>query len=693
MKQWTLNMSKYHRGILDSKKGLQCMMLCIALLAPSYATASTNVGNEQKSFYEVTQPLSMMKETSNVSPIDNSVRGTIIDEKGVPLPGVSVAIKGTSTGVISDINGYYIINAKAGDILVFSFVGFKSQEITVGKKPALDIVMKEDVHELEETVIVGMGKQRKASVIGSISSVSIKELEVPQRNLTNALSGRIAGALGLDNLIMFYDSNDIQLSTETKDVTIEDTAMKYEAWGWNVLSINGNDPDEIRAAIKEAQAEKERPTLIIGKTVMGKGARKADGSSYEANCATHGAPLGGDAYVNTIKNLGGDPTNPFVIFPEVAELYAKRAEELKKIVAERYAVKAAWAKANPELAAKLELFFSGKAPKVDWAAIEQKAGSATRAASATVLGALATQVENMIVASADLSNSDKTDGFLKKTHSFKKGDFSGAFFQAGVSELSMACICIGMSLHGGVIAACGTFFVFSDYMKPAVRMAALMEQPVKFIWTHDAFRVGEDGPTHEPVEQEAQIRLMEKLKNHKGHNSMLVLRPADAEETTIAWKLAMENMSTPTGLIFSRQNIANLPEGTDYEQAAKGAYIVAGSDENPDVVLVASGSEVSTLVAGTELLRKDGVKVRIVSAPSEGLFRNQSKEYQESVLPANAKIFGLTAGLPVTLQGLVGCHGKVWGLESFGFSAPYKVLDEKLGFTAENVYNQVKAML
>ena len=506
-------------------------------------------------------------------------------------------------------------------------------------------------------------------------------------------AGRIAGALGLDNLIMFYDSNDIQLSTETKDVTVEDTAMKYEAWGWNVLSINGNDPDEIRAAIKEAQTEKERPTLIIGKTVMGKGARKADGSSYEANCATHGAPLGGDAYVNTIKNLGGDPVNPFVIFPEVAELYAKRAAELKKIVAERYAKKAKWTKANPELAAKLEAFFSGKAPKVDWAAIEQKAGTATRAASATVLGALAMQVENMIVASADLSNSDKTDGFLKKTHSFKKGDFSGAFFQAGVSELSMACICIGMSLHGGVIAACGTFFVFSDYMKPAVRMAALMEQPVKFIWTHDAFRVGEDGPTHEPVEQEAQIRLMEKLKNHKGHNSMLVLRPADAEETTIAWKLAMENMSTPTGLIFSRQNIANLPAGTDYEQAAKGAYIVAGSDENPDVILVASGSEVSTLVAGTELLHKDGVKVRIVSAPSEGLFRSQSKEYQESVLPADAKIFGLTAGLPVTLQGLVGCHGKVWGLESFGFSAPYTVLDEKLGFTAENVYNQVKAMI
>ena len=506
-------------------------------------------------------------------------------------------------------------------------------------------------------------------------------------------SGRIAGTLGLDNLIMFYDANDIQLSTTTKEVTTEDTAKKYEAWGWKVICIDGNNPDEIRKALIEAKAENERPTLIIGHTVMGKGARKADGSSYEANCATHGAPLGGDAYVNTIKNLGGDPENPFVIFPEVAELYAHRTEELRKIVAERHAAQAEWAKANPELAAKLEQFFAGKAPQVDWAAITQKPDAATRAASATVLSALATQVENMVVASADLSNSDKTDGFLKKTHAFQKGDFSGAFFQAGVSELTMACCCIGMALHGGVIPACGTFFVFSDYMKPAVRMAALMEVPIKFIWTHDAFRVGEDGPTHEPVEQEAQIRLMEKLKNHKGHNSMLVLRPADVEETTEAWRLAMENTATPTALILSRQNIANLPAGNDYTQTARGAYIVAGSDADADVVLVASGSEVSTLVAGAELLRRDGVKVRIVSAPSEGLFRSQDKEYQENIIPAGAKVFGLTAGLPVTLEGLVGANGKVWGLPSFGYSAPYKVLDEKLGFTADNVYKQVKEMI
>lgn len=506
-------------------------------------------------------------------------------------------------------------------------------------------------------------------------------------------AGRIAGTLGLDNLIMFYDSNDIQLSTDTKAVTSEDTARKYEAWGWKVICINGNDPDAIRNALNEAKAETERPTLIIGHTIMGKGARRADGTSYEACCATHGAPLGGDAYINTIKNLGGDPENPFVIYPEVAELYAKRAEELKGIVAKQYALKAEWAKANPEKAAKLEQFFSDKAPQIDWSVVQQKPNNATRAASATVLGALATQVENMIVASADLSNSDKTDGFLKKTHAFTKGDFSGAFFQAGVAELTMACCCIGMALHGGVIPACGTFFVFSDYMKPAIRMAALMEVPVKFIWTHDAFRVGEDGPTHEPVEQEAQIRLMEKLQNHKGHNSMLVLRPADVEEATEAWRLAMENTTTPTGLIFSRQNINNLPEGNDYSQTCKGAYIVAGSDENPDVILLASGSEVSTLVAGAELLRKDGVRVRIVSVPSEGLFRSQSPDYQEQILPHGAKIFGLTAGLPVTLEGLVGANGKIWGLPSFGFSAPYKVLDEKLGFTAENVYRQVKAML
>ena len=527
----------------------------------------------------------------------------------------------------------------------------------------------------------------KETIYAYISDGGIQE-EISQGG------ARIAGTLGLDNLIMFYDSNDIQLSTETKDVMNEDTAAKYRALGWEVIEICGNDVDQIRQALNAAKKVEGKPTLIIGKCVMGKGALKADGTSYEANCKTHGAPLGGDAYVNTIKHLGGNPENPFVIFDDVKEMYANRAKELEAICAERYAEEKAWADANPEKAEAQAEWFSGKAPKIDWSKCVQKDNDATRSASATCLGILAEQVPNMVCASADLSNSDKTDGFLKKTHAFTKGDFSGAFLQAGVAELTMACCCIGMALHGGVIPACGTFFVFSDYMKPAVRMAALMELPVKFIWTHDAFRVGEDGPTHEPVEQEAQIRLMEKLKNHHGKPSVLVLRPADAKETTEAWKLAMENMSTPTALIFSRQGIANLPEGNDYSLAAKGGYIVGGSDENPDIILVATGSEVSTLVAGAELLRKEGVKVRIVSVPSEGLFRLQSKEYQLSVLPHEVKKFGLTAGLPVNLLGLVPeAEGNIWRVESFGCSAPYKVLDEKLGYTAENVYKQVKAIL
>ncbi len=535
------------------------------------------------------------------------------------------------------------------------------------------------------------GDQMDHTIYTFISDGGIQE-EISQG------AGRIAGHLGLNNLIMFYDSNGIQLSTKTSEVSDEDIVAKYNAWGWKVISINGNDAAEIRAALVEAKAEKSKPTLIVGHTIMGKGAVKDDNSSFEGQTATHGMPLGesGASFEKSITNLGGDSQNPFQIFPEVKELYEKRAKELKEIVAKLNEKKAKWASENPELADKMKRWFEGEVPQIDWVGIEQKNDIASRAASAAVLSVLAQNVENMIVSSADLSNSDKTDGFLKYTTSFKKNDFSGAFLQVGVSELTMACLSIGMSLHGGVIAACATFFVFSDYMKPAIRLAAIMQQPVKFIWTHDAFRVGEDGPTHEPVEQEAQLRLMEKLKNHHNQNSMLVLRPADAVETTVSWKLAMENTSTPTGLIFSRQNIKDLPAKTSrYNEAlqtAKGAYIVTDSD-NYDVILLASGSEVATLVEGSKLLEADGIKSRIVSVPSEGLFRNQSKEYQDSVIPSGKKIFGLTAGLPVNLLGLVGDAGKVWGLETFGFSAPYKVLDEKLGFTADNVYKQVKEYL
>jgi len=503
-------------------------------------------------------------------------------------------------------------------------------------------------------------------------------------------AGRMAGHLGLGNLVMFFDSNEIQLSTETSSVISEDTAAKYKAWNWEVIEIDGNNCEQIRKALAQASnPANERPTLIIGHTTMGKGCLRADGTSYERDCKTHGAPLGGEAYSNTIKHLGADPSDPFHIRPEVEKMYSERAEELRAVVKTLRSEEQKWSAENPEKSAQLKDWIAGRLPEIPWEKVEVKPNAPTRNASSACLALLSACVPNMIVSSADLCNSDKTDGFLKHTTEITRTNFSGGFLQAGVSELTMACVCIGIVLHGGMKAAMGTFFVFSDYMKPAIRMAALMEVPVKFVWTHDAFRVGEDGPTHQPVEQEAQIRLMEKLKNHSGRDSVRVFRPCDVHATIACWRMAMENEETPTALIFSRQNVKDLPAGTDYQSGVPcGAYEVV-KEENPDVILVASGSEVSTLAETAELLKADGIKARVVSCPSEGLFRRQSKEYQEKILPHDAKIFGLTAGLPVTFEGLVGSKGKVYGMESFGFSAPFTVLDEKLGYTAQNIHKEV----
>ena len=512
-------------------------------------------------------------------------------------------------------------------------------------------------------------------------------------------AGRLAGYLGLSNLIMFYDSNDIQLSTEVNAVTTEDTAAKYRAWHWNVIEVDGTDPLAMAGAIETAIEEKHRPTIIIGKTIMGRGAVTADGECFEAKCSTHGNPLSasGASYEKTMEHLGADPADPFHIWDDVKALYDARNEKLRAIVKERREAEKAWREANPEKAALLDSYIAGKLPEIDWENIAHKPNIATRQASADVLAELAKKVGNMIVASADLANSDKTDAFLKNTHAFTNGDFSGAFLHAGVAELTMAAIMNGIALHGGLIGACGTFFVFSDYMKPAVRMAALMELPVKYIWTHDAFRVGEDGPTHEPVEQEAQIRLMEELRNFNGEPSVLVLRPGDAAETSVCWKMAMENTKTPTALILSRQNIPDLPAttGNRYREALgaeKGGYIVKQA-ENPAVTLVANGSEVSLLVDVAAELDKEGITARVVSVPSIGLFECQSPEYRNSVIPADGKVFGLTAGLPSTLRSVVGANGKVFGLDHFGASAPYKVLDEKFGFTVDAVLANVKAYL
>ena len=512
-------------------------------------------------------------------------------------------------------------------------------------------------------------------------------------------AGRIAGFLGLNNLIMFYDSNDVQLSTDCNEVSLEDTATKYRAWNWKVMMIDGTDPAAICAAIDSAHAEKKRPTLIIGKTIMGKGCVTADGENFEGKCSTHGCPLSksGASYEKTIENLGGNAENPWIVWDDVKELYARRNEELRKIVAERKAAQDEWKKQNPEKWAQLKSYIDGEVPAIDYAAIPHKANQPTRNYSADVLSVLGEKVGNMIVSSADLANSDKTDAFLKKTGALAPRDFKGAFLHAGVSELTMAAIMNGIVLHGAMEAACGTFFVFSDYMKPVIRMSALMCLPVKFVWTHDAFRVGEDGPTHEPVEQEAQIRLLEEIQNKNGQNSMLVLRPADAAETTVAWKMAMENTTSPTGLILSRQNVTDIPamNGDRYTEALqmeKGGYVVL-DDENPDVVLVGNGSEVGTLYGASQLLKEEGIKCRIVSMPSIGLFKRQSAEYRKSVIPADKPIFGLTAGLPSVLFTVVGVNGKVYGLDHFGASAPYTVLDEKFGYNAPNIAAEVKKFI
>lgn len=510
--------------------------------------------------------------------------------------------------------------------------------------------------------------------------------------------GRIAGHLGLSNFIMYYDSNNIQLSTKVDEVDTEDVEMKYKAWNWNVLKVDGHNIEELRAALVAANQETERPTIIIGRTIMGKGAVAADGSSFEDKVSTHGQPLSaaGADFAGTMKNLGADPENPFVIFAESEAVFAARKEALQGWSDEIGATEKAWRSENKSLAAKLDRFLKNELPEIDYKGIEMKADVATRAASATVLSVLADKVENLVVASADLSNSDKTDGYLKKTTAFQKGDFTGKFFQAGVSELTMACVMNGMALHGGVIPACGTFFVFSDYMKPAVRLSALMRLHVIYIWTHDSFRVGEDGPTHQPIEHEAQIRLMEHLKNHHGERSMVVLRPADGEETVMAWKVALEE-ERPVALILSRQNIKTLPtlgslRREEAMQVAKGGYVVVDAAK-PAAVLVATGSEVSTLVEGAEKLAEEGIAVRVVNVPSEGLFRDQPRSYQESVLPAGLPRYGMTSGLPVNLLGLVGENGVIHGLDHFGYSAPYKVLDEKFGYNGATVAAEVKKML
>jgi transketolase len=509
-------------------------------------------------------------------------------------------------------------------------------------------------------------------------------------------AARVAGHLQLSNLIMFYDANDIQLSCATNEVMTQDVGEMYQALGWRVYRVDGHDMDAMRDALTKANAETEKPTLIIGKTIMGKGCLTESGESFEAQISTHGQPVSkaGASAAKTIENLGGDAENPFVIFDDVQKAFADRLDELKQTAAAWKEEKEAWDATEPLKAAKLADWFDEMIPDLDWDEIEHKDNSATRVYSGEILAHFADTVENMICTSADLSNSDNTQKFLDKTGIFKPGDFSGSFLQVGVAELTMASICNGMALHGGVIPVCATFFCFSDFMKPAIRLASLMQLPVKYVWTHDSFRVGEDGPTHQPVEHELQIRLLERMRNLENEPGMLVLRPADSAETTVAWKMALENVHAPTGLILTRQNVKDLPvmgDQTRFEAALEsesGGYIISDNgegDEHRDLFFVANGSDVQLCEDTAELLRKEGKKVRVISVMSPNRLVMENPERLRSLLPEFSPILAVTSGLPLMFQECAGPLGKVFGLRGFGTSAPYTVLEEQFGYTPEKL--------
>lgn len=512
-------------------------------------------------------------------------------------------------------------------------------------------------------------------------------------------AGRIAGTLGLHNLIMYYDANDVQLSTKVSDVTSEDTAAKYRAWGWNVTEIDGSDEKAIADALAKANEEKERPTLIIGHTVMARKVVGREGGTLEGAISTHGQPLSkaGADIDATIRALGGDPEHPFAIFEEVKEEYARRRIELEQIVEARKKEYIAWAMENMEKRDLLGEYYNPSLPELHWDELRFKPGIATRNASAEILGFLARHVPNMVVSSADLANSDKTDGFLKESKALRRGDLSGGFLQAGVAELTMASLMNGIALHGGLIGACATFFVFSDYIKPALRMSALMELPVKYIFSHDSFRVGEDGPTHQPVEHEAQMRLMEQLRNLKGQRSVLVMRPADSLETLGCYELAMATSDRPSVLILTRQDVRDVDTQPRAEVVAgvkRGGYIAYGAaDETPDIVLVGNGSEVGLLISCAEELAGQGVKARVVSVPSIGLLLDQGPDYLKSLIPDGVKTFGLSSGLPSVLEPVMRGEHEVAGLERFGASAPYKVLEKEFGFDKEEILHKIQLFL
>ena len=491
----------------------------------------------------------------------------------------------------------------------------------------------------------------------------------------------LAGTLGLDKLIVLYDSNNITIEGNTDIAFTEDVKKRFEAYNWQAIEVeDGNDVEAIDSAIKEAKKDKERPSIVIVKTQIGYGCPAKQGKS-----SAHGEPLGEDNLKVTREFLKWTYEGQFFVPEEVREYMKEKVEELSNEEEKWNKLKKEYDEKYPELAKEWELWFSGKLEKdllndEGFWKFEKK--MATRAASGEVINRLAKAVPNFIGGSADLAPSNKT--YIKDGGDFSKENRDGRNLHFGVREHAMASIANGMYLHGGLKVFVSTFFVFSDYMKPSMRLAALMNLPITYVLTHDSIGVGEDGPTHEPIEQLAALRSIP---------NMTVFRPADAKETAAAWCYAINKEDGPVSLVLSRQTLPLYNETG--KEALKGAYILKDAkDKKPDIILMATGSEVELIYEASKVLEQKGIKVRVVSMPSIEVFEKQSKEYKEEVLPSNVtKRLAVEAASSFGWHKYLGFDGDILSLDHFGASAPGDVLFKEFGFTVENLVKKAEDVL
>lgn len=494
----------------------------------------------------------------------------------------------------------------------------------------------------------------------------------------------LAGHYGLGKLIYLYDDNGITIDGSTDLAYTEDPTRRFEAYGWQVLDVaDGNDVDAIDAAITQAKAEAQRPTLIRVRTVIGYGSPNKEGTA-----ASHGAPLGDDEIALTRQRLGWEGSDAFHIPAQVSDHMLEIGRRGAHQRAEWEETMARYEEAHPDLAATLAAWMSGSLPtdlEAILPAFEAGSAVATRAANGMVLARLDTVMPNLLGGSADLSGSNKTE--IKGREAFQKETQGGNYFYFGVREHAMASMCNGMQLYGGLRTYCGTFLVFADYMRPAIRLSALMEQPVIYVLTHDSIGLGEDGPTHQPIEHFMALRAIP---------NCTFIRPADGPETAGAWAAALRNTTGPTLLALSRQNLPTLIPDTAQAVAnvGRGAYVVRDTEGIPDAIIVATGSEVSVAIEAADLLAGEGTGVRVVSMPSWELFEQQDTAYREEVLPAavTARV-SLEAGITMGWQRWVGSAGSCVGIDHFGASAPAEELFEHFGITAQNVAAHVRRTL